>query len=191
MSIACPTADTASTLVLGVGNILLTDEGAGVHALEELRRHSAMTNRQQFSAVKFLDAGTLSFTLAADIEDADNLIVFDAANLDASPGHVECFVGQEMDNFLASGRRSVHEVGLADLMDIARITGHLPSRRALIGIQPAALGWGEQLSTVVSSALPTAANLAVELLARWSLRSESSNVSQVVSNGAKTPAVPA
>lgn len=191
MSVAYPTADTAGTLVLGVGNILLTDEGAGVHALEKLRRHDAIANRPRFSAVRFLDAGTLSFTLAEDIEEAHCLIVFDAAKLGVNPGHVECFVGQEMDEFLASGRRSVHEVGLADLMDIARLSGHLPSRRALIGIQPAALGWGERPSNIVSSALSTAADLAVELLFDWSSHSGPDNAARAASSSGNEPMVSA
>lgn len=157
----------ASTLVLGVGNILLSDEGAGVHAMQYLQQHEAMAPPAEFRAVRFLDAGTLSFTLAADIELASCLIVFDAAQLNAAPGHVRSFVGEDMDRFLTFGQRSVHEVGLADLMDIARLTGHLPQHRALIGIQPEALGWGEQLSDAVMAALPVAAEMALALMRSW------------------------
>ncbi|NIA27929.1 MAG: hydrogenase maturation protease, partial [Desulfobulbaceae bacterium] len=56
------------SLVLGVGNILLADEGAGVHAMRYLEEHYDLPD------TTFLDAGTLSFTLAADIADADNMI---------------------------------------------------------------------------------------------------------------------
>lgn len=157
----------ASTLVLGVGNILLSDEGAGVHAMQYLQQHEAMASPAEFRAVRFLDAGTLSFTLAADIELASCLIVFDAAQLNAAPGHVRSFVGEDMDRFLSFGQRSVHEVGLADLMDIARLTGHLPQHRALIGIQPEALGWGEQPSDVIMAALPVAAEMALSLMRSW------------------------
>jgi len=104
------------TLVLGVGNILLADEGAGVHAMHYLQEHYDLPD------TTYLDAGTLSFTLAADIADADNLIVFDAAQIGAEPGEIQVFEDEEVDNFLKSGRCSVHEVGFADLMDIARRT---------------------------------------------------------------------
>ena len=149
------------TLVLGVGNILLADEGAGVHAMRYLEEHYDLPN------TTFLDAGTLSFSLAADIANADNMIVFDAAQLDVAPGEVKVFEGADMDEFLVSGRRSVHEVGFSDLMDIARLEGVLPQKYALIGIQPELLGWGEEPSETVRRAFPRAAANAAALIFRW------------------------
>ena len=151
----------AGTLVLGVGNILLADEGAGVHAMRYLE------DTHDRPDTTFLDGGTLSFTLAADIADADNLIVFDAAQLDDEPGAIKVFEDAQVDEFLTSGRCSVHEVGFADLMDIARIEGTLPEHYALIGIQPEQLGWGEAPGAAVARAIPKAAEKAVELIDKW------------------------
>ena len=156
----------SNTLVLGVGNTLLSDEGAGVHAMRYLQAHSA-----EDGETEFLDAGTLSFTLADDIASANNLIIFDAAQLGADPGCVRVFENEELDEFLCSGRRSVHEVGFADLMDIARLQYCLPINRALIGIQPGDLGWGEYSGTAVQAAFPKAAELAIALIRKWSTRS--------------------
>lgn len=117
---------------------------------------------------EFLDAGTLSFTLVDDIASADNLIIFDAAQLDAVPGAIEVFEGDEFDEFLRSGRRSVHEVGFADLMDIARLQDCLPINRALIGIQPELLGWGDSPGDSVTAAIPAAAESAMALIEKWS-----------------------
>ena len=160
-----PTAhDGPRTLVLGIGNVLLADEGVGVHALRHLaERHPVLPG------VRYLDGGTLSFTLAEAVEEADRLIVLDAARLGEAPGAVRCFEADAMDRFLASRRSSVHEVGLADLMDIARLTGHVPTPRALIGIEPAHIGW-ERPSPVVAAAIPGAARHVLGLLARWSAR---------------------
>ena len=155
-----------STLVLGVGNTLLADEGAGVHALNYLSRHY-----DDLPNTEFLDAGTLSFTLAADISDADNLLIFDAAQLDGEAGSIRVFEGSALDEFLISGRRSVHEVGFADLMDIARLQDCLPVNRALIGIQPEVLGWGEHPGEAVAAAIPKAAALAADIIGRWSVAS--------------------
>ncbi len=149
------------TLVLGVGNVLLSDEGAGVHAMRYLRDHYDLHD------VTYLDAGTLSFTLASDIAEADYLIVFDAARIDAAPGGIKVFEDEALDEFLRSGKCSVHEVGFADLMDIARLEGYLPEHRALIGIQPETLGWGESPSEPVRQALPRAAANAAALVYRW------------------------
>ena len=150
------------TLVLGIGNTLLADEGAGIHALDYLRAHLP-----EIPGVGYIDGGTLSFTLAGVIEDANNLIVLDAAQLGLPPGTVRCLTGEAMDRFLGKGKQSVHEVGLVDLMDIARLTDAFPEQRALIGIQPETLGWGEAPSIRVSKAFPEVAAYALELIERW------------------------
>jgi hydrogenase maturation protease len=150
------------TLILGIGNTLLTDEGAGIHALNHLQSiYSNIPN------LTFIDGGTLSFTLAVWIEDCDNLIVFDAAELHQPAGTVKTFVGSAMDEFLGTTKRSPHEVGLLDLMDIARLTEHLPENRALIGIQPDIFDWGMEPTLSVRNALDQAVNEAVQLIRKW------------------------
>ena len=150
------------TVVLGVGNTLLSDEGAGVHAMRYLADHF-----DELPDTHFIDAGTLSFTLADDIASAHNLLIFDAAQIDGEPGSLQVFEGDDFDSFLKSGRRSVHEVGFVDLMDIARLQDCLPEKRALIGIQPEVLGWGDAPGPRVSEAIPHAATIAFELIQRW------------------------
>ncbi len=152
----------ANTLVLGIGNTLLGDEGIGIHAIAYLRAHFPACNN-----CTYLDGGTLSFPLAADISDHDNLIVIDAAQLKQSPGSVHCLEGSEMDTFLGSTRRSVHEVSLLDLMDMARLTDTLPENRALIGIQPKDIGWSEQPSTEAGKSIPEAAAHVIRLIGKW------------------------
>lgn len=150
------------TLVLGVGNTLLSDEGVGVHVIRYLQDHHPLPG------VDYMDGGTLSFTLAQAIEDTDNLIVVDAAQLRAPAGSVHVFRDAEMDRFLGEHRkRSVHEVSLIDLMAVACLAEHMPSRRALIGIQPAVLDWGEAPSPALRAAIPAAGALALELIAEW------------------------
>ena len=152
-------------LVLGVGNTLLSDEGAGVHAMHYLQ--SQTSSRVD---VEYLDAGTLSFTLADDIASAAHLIILDAAQLGEKPGTVRVFENDELDEFLRFGRRSVHEVGFADLMDIARLQDCLPLNRALIGIQPGDLGWGERPGAAVEAAFPVVADRVAELIRKWSMQ---------------------
>lgn len=153
-----------SPLLLGIGNTLLGDEGAGIHALNLLQAQSL-----DIPGAVYVDGGTLSFTLATYLEDCSHLIVFDAAEMKASPGSVETFVGDDMDAFLGVAKRSPHEVGLLDLFDMARLTGTLPARRALIGIQPADMDWSTRPSAVVEQALPRAVAAAAGLLQRWEL----------------------
>jgi len=72
-----------------------------------------------------------------------------------------------MDHFLGTAKRSVHEVGLLDLLDIARLTETLPANRALVGIQPGVIDWGEQPTAAVSAAIPSAVLHINNLIAAW------------------------
>lgn len=150
-------------LVLGIGNTLLSDEGVGVHVIEALRDRFAEADQ-----VELLDGGTLSFTLAGPIEEADSLVVVDAAELKSAPGAVRVFEGEKMDAFLTGNRKSsVHEVGLIDLMAIARLSGHWPAQRALVAIQPEKVDWGEAPTEKVAAAVPLACQHIQDLIGAW------------------------
>ena len=151
-----------TTLVLGVGNTLLRDEGAGIHVIQYLQRQQPMP-----PDVTCLDGGTLSFTLLAPLAAATHLIVVDAAELGAQPGTVHTFVDTAMDTFLGSRGRSGHAVGLKDLLDILRLTDSLPCRRALVGIQPQILAWGDRLSQAVTAVIPQATQRVLDLIHGW------------------------
>lgn len=150
------------TVVLGIGNTLLGDEGVGVYAVRALRARRPIP-----SDVVFVDGGTLSFTLAPVIEQALALIVIDAAELGAAPGTIRVFVNREMDAFLGERKRNVHEVSLIDLLSVARLTDTLPARRALIGIQPQYVDWADVPTPAVARAIDPTCNLAMELIGRW------------------------
>ncbi|WP_310445949.1 HyaD/HybD family hydrogenase maturation endopeptidase [Thiobacillus sp.] len=151
------------TLVLGIGNTLLTDEGVGVHVLQALAPMLA-----DYSDVTLLDGGTLSFTLAGPIEEADALIVVDAANIQSAPGAWILLEGEAMDAFLMGNRKStVHEVGLTDLRVIAILAGHWPERRALLAIQPDVVDWGEYPTPAVAAAIPPACTAIQKLIGAW------------------------
>ena len=151
-----------TTLILGIGNNLLGDEGIGVHVVRYLEEQHPDT-----PGVTFLDGGTLSFTLAEPIAEHDNLIVVDAARFGQAAGTVRCLEGDEMDRYLTGNRQSVHEVGLTDLLDISRLTDTFPSHRALIGVEPAFLDWAEQPSPQVAPTIAPVARMALELAQRW------------------------
>ena len=151
------------TLVLGIGNTLLSDEGIGVHVTQQLQSMLPLSDD-----IEILDGGTLSFTLASPIEDADALIVVDAAQLKSAPGTLKVFEGEAMDAFLFGNRKSsVHEVSLTDLMSIAMLTGHWPERRALVAIQPEKVDWGDYPTPQVAAAVPLACEHIQSLIGGW------------------------
>lgn len=152
------------TIILGVGNTLLSDEGVGIHVLDAL----AGSALPQEGVVDLIDGGTLSFTLAVAIEEADSLIVVDAAQLKSPPGTLRLFQGEEMDRFLMGNRKSsVHEVGLTDLMAIAQLTERWPEKRALVAIQPEKLDWGQEPTPQVQSAISEACRQIEALVREW------------------------
>jgi len=161
----------STTLVLGVGNTLLRDDGAGVHVATQLK-----TAGVESGEVRILDAGTLGFALLPEVQDCAALIIVDAAREGLAPGTVTVREGTVMDAFVCRRRRSVHDVGVADLLAMARLSGRLPPRRALVGIEPAAIEWGVECSPAVVDALPIAVRRVRELLARWRTLSSPSEV---------------
>ncbi len=152
----------ANVLMLGMGNVLLGDDGVGIRLVERLRTDPA------FGAANFVDGGTLSFSLLGLIETTDAMLVTDAADLGEAPGTVRLFENEAMDRFLASSRRrSVHEVGLCDLLDMARLLDCIPRRRALLCVQPCTIDWTEALSPPVARAFDAAAARAGAVLRYW------------------------
>lgn len=151
------------TLVLGLGNTLLGDEGIGVRVVQSLEEQYP-----NLSNVRFLDGGTLSFTLAGYIEEADNLIIIDAAQLHDAPGKISVYEGDDMDRFVTGNRnKSVHEVNITDILALSHLCGHLPERRALIGVQPQFIDWSDSLSQPLTQAIPKACSLAHDLIMKW------------------------
>ncbi|MCK4865792.1 MAG: HyaD/HybD family hydrogenase maturation endopeptidase [Gammaproteobacteria bacterium] len=154
------------TVVLGLGNTLLGDDGVGIYALNELQ--SNWQDHENQNSIEFVDGGTLSFTLTETLYGADNLIVIDAAQLNTNPGEVKVFTNEEMDTFVRTSKcSSVHEVSLSELLDMARLLDTLPTRRALIGVQPETVDWADQPTEIVKQAIPVMCQEAHTLLEAW------------------------
>lgn len=151
------------TLILGLGNTLLGDDGVGVHVVRRLEARCIGAGFREY-----MDGGTLSFTLAGPIEDADRLIVIDAAQLGEQAGSVRLFSGLDMDRFITGSRKSsVHSVSLVDLLAIGHLSGWLSPQRALVGIQPGHIDWSDTLSASVARAVPVACEMVDRLTRQW------------------------
>lgn len=155
----------ASVLVLGLGNRLLTDDGVGPAVLNLLQ--AQFPDEQARDDVRLCDGGTVGLALLPLIEDADALIVVDAARFSGAPGDVRVFTGDDMDAQAGRAANSVHEAGLADLLSAARLAGVLPGRRALIGVEPADTGWGLAPTPAVAASTARACADVLALVERW------------------------
>jgi hydrogenase maturation protease len=146
-------------LLLAIGNRLGTDDGVGARVLE---------GWPTTPGVRCVDGGTCGLTLLPRVEEAEAVAFVDAAHLGDAPGTVRVHEGSDLDAIVTRTHgRSVHEVGLAQLVGAAAFRGTLPARRALVSVEPAHTGLGLELSPVVAAALPRARAAVAELLGRW------------------------
>ncbi len=141
-------------LVLGLGNILLRDEGVGVRVIEALAERYRMP-----PGVELLDGGTSGMDLLDTIAGCDHLLICDAVRADAPPASVVRLSGSQVPA-LFRNRYSPHQLGVADVLATLILTDETPASITLIGVVPVDLALGLELSPEVAQA----AERAVECL---------------------------
>jgi hydrogenase maturation protease len=132
-------------LVLGVGNILLGDDGDGVRVIEKLQEEYSFS-----SNVELMDGGTLGIKLLGPISQVDHLIVVDAVQNGKPPGTLYRFLGEEVKRFL-SGKNSLHQLDLLDTLTYSEVLGQCPTT-VIVGIEPENISdWSTELTKTVGS----------------------------------------
>lgn len=117
-------------LILGLGNLICSDDGVGVAAVDRLCRQYELPD-----GVRALDGGTHGMTLLCEFEGVDDVILVDAVGIEKPPGTPVRFEGEEV-MAVVRDRLSAHQVGVADLLDALRWTDALPRRIVLLGLVP-------------------------------------------------------
>ena len=140
--------ESTPLLILGLGNLICADDGLGVIAAGRL---SELYEAPE--GVRILDGGTQGLALLPYIEDAERVILVDAIRDDAPPGSFVRLDGDEVAPAVAA-RLSVHQIGVADLLDGAHWRGRFPSTLVLLGLVPASVELGLGLSAAVERRLP-------------------------------------
>ena len=135
-------------LVLGLGNLLCGDDGVGPAAVSLLTRTFEIPE-----GVSVLDGGTLGLSLLPYIEDAEHVLLVDAVRADQAAGSFVRLEGDDVAPAVRS-RLSVHQIGVADLLDGARWRGRYPARLTLLGLVPETLELGLTRSAIVEAGLP-------------------------------------
>ncbi len=153
----------APPVVLGVGNILLRDDGIGVRVVEALR---SLAERDPYAlpeGTRLVDGGTLGLDLLRTVGDARCVLLLDAVDLGLQPGTVSVLRG---DAILAAGSSWGRSVpgGVGELLSVARLMGWLPDPLAMVGVQVHDTSFGVGLSERVAAALPSAVETAREEL---------------------------
>ncbi len=142
-----PADGARSLLILGLGNVICSDDGLGVVAAERLRRDYELPG-----GVEVLDGGTLGLSLLAHVSGADDLLLLDAVRADAPPGTLVRLDGDDVGPAVRE-RLSVHQIGVADLLDAMRLLDEAPRRLVLLGLVPETLELGIERSPAVAANL--------------------------------------
>lgn len=152
---------TRGTVVIGLGNIVLSDDGLGVHAVRRMRERNAFGED-----VELIEGGTAGLLLLPHLADAGRAILVDAVDVGAAPGTLVRLDGEEWSTAFTL-RMTPHDVGLADLLGAARLTGAWPERLALHGAQPQSTAIGTDLSAPVAAAIDPLVDAISAELALW------------------------
>lgn len=151
----------AKILILGVGNLLLSDEGAGIQVIERLQERYDLP-----AEVQALDGGTLGMDLLYYLEGVDCLLIVDAVETGEPPGTLIRLAGDKVPAFL-SVKISPHQVGVPDMLFAAKLKGCAPQDIVLWGVQPGSLDIGLELSPAVAAQVdPLVEKLCEELAQR-------------------------
>jgi hydrogenase maturation protease len=149
-------------VILGIGNLALSDDGAGVKTVRHLLKKNPTRD-----SLSIIDGGNLDYSLMDILEQCKNLIIITAPKLNFAPGTVTCFQGTEMNKVLKRPQRTANETALAEILEMVRLANQYPQHCALITIEPKKVTWGNRLSSNVNRAIPVAADHALQLMGQW------------------------
>lgn len=153
-------------LVIGMGNVLMQDEGVGVRAVEELEQRYVIPE-----AVSVVDGGTTGMELFEPIRHCDQLIVADAVNTGGPYGSISRIVNEQIPAFFQT-KLSNHQLGLSDLLALLTLKGEVPEHVAIIGMVPHSLEQKLGLTAEAEAGLDTMVEMLVAELAMLGVQLE-------------------
>jgi hydrogenase maturation protease len=148
------------TLVLGLGNLVHSDDGVGVHAIQRLQSDARVP-----SDVVLMDGGTQGLGLLPHIAGFQRLLVIDAVDVGQQPGTLIRLEGNALEKL--PGKPSVHQLGFADLMVALMLLGESPEEILIIGVQPQSTDWSAELTAPVHESLDELVMVVITQLESW------------------------
>lgn len=152
-----------SVLVLGIGNLVMSDDGVGVMVAQMLQQRYRFPEN-----VEIMDGGTLGLDLLPKLENITNLILIDAVETGKKAGTCIRLYGQELPIALET-KVSPHQMGLKDLLAVSELMGHAPKEMVLIGIQPGSIEMEIGLTPEVEAQLDTLLSNVLIELDKWGI----------------------
>jgi hydrogenase maturation protease len=156
--------------VIGIGNILMSDDGAGIFALRELEDRFDWPDY-----VELIDGGTKGLELLPFVEDKERILFIDAVNFGMEAGHVGELSKEEIPDYFVT-KLSVHQIALPDLIGAGRLLGTLTEEIHLVGIQPAYIETGYGLTDPLINNFESFLSLIVKRLNDWGIRPSQRNL---------------
>jgi hydrogenase maturation protease len=150
----------ARTVVIGLGNPLMGDDGVGLAVLERLR------DDWQLDGVELVDGATWGLSLLPVIEDAERLVLVDAIAANGAPGDIIELTRDRLPIYLTR-KLSPHQVDMRDALAVAELRGRLPDDVVAIGVQPETIALGTELSAPVMQQVGALVGAVVAQLEQW------------------------
>jgi hydrogenase maturation protease len=148
-------------VVLGVGNTILSDEAAGVRAVEALEQAYELP-----ANVQVIDGGTSGMEMLEDLSNLDLLIVIDVVKTGAAPGTLVKIAGADIPVFFRN-KLSPHQIALPDVLASLELLDAMPAEIIVLGVEPISLELGMEMTATVAGRVPQlAAMAAAELVQR-------------------------
>ena len=144
------------TLIFGAGNLLLSDEGFGVHFINYLQDNYVFPED-----VELYDGGTLGIMVTHMLEDADQVYLVDVIEAKGDPGDIYRY---EKDDFMLGRlpiKMSPHQIGIQEVLSLSEIRERCPERVSLFGVIPSSYEAGVELSPLLAEKLPGLADLII------------------------------
>jgi hydrogenase maturation protease len=146
--------------LLGLGSILMQDDGVGVHAIRYIQEH------YDTPGLEIVDGGTSGLDLIPYIENRDRVLVVDATDFGQDPGYIGVLRDAEIPAIFGE-KGSLHHIGLMDVLATVQLLGISPKEICLIGMQPQTIALGLELSGVIQEKLGMLVARVIEQLEAW------------------------
>lgn len=153
--------------ILGIGNLLMGDEGVGIHALTTLQETYTFSPN-----INFIDGGTIGIDLIPYFEECKKMIIIDAVDSQEDPGFIVTLANEEI-HYRFNTKLSLHHAGLSDVLSIIKLQEIEAPDMVLIGVQPKKVEMGLELSDTVGSKMEKVISIIINKLEEWGIESNS------------------
>jgi hydrogenase maturation protease len=150
--------------LIGLGNILMRDEGVGIHAVRYIQENCAVPPE-----LEIVDGGTSGLDLLSFIEGRDHVLFVDSVNFDREPGYIGVLSKGQIPA-LFGVKDSLHHMGLMDVLAAAQLRDKLPRQMSLIGVQPHTIDIGLELTPTIQARLEPLVEQILDQMAAWGLK---------------------